>query len=544
MASGSSFVARRTTIVAVTAAAVVVALLALLTAVRPAIAAGSALLVALAVIAATQRLAGPRVLAAAAGAVALALLTAAGALLVSVWPATVLLAAIVVGVLVLAWRRPALGLGAAVALFGFEGSAKILLGLESTPLPGGNRAVGAAALDLALFGAVAVVLVKDRLRTPRAIWTSASRIERAVIGTALAWLALSIVQIAQGGHLSRGFQGFRLFQAYTLVALATLVVFSRPRLRASATSGALAIGLVVSLYAAVRVVLGPADAEQVFALSISTVTMYGGAFRAVGSFSSAIGLSSFLTPVAVFALVVGFLAPSRRALAWTVAVLAVVGLIGSYSRSSLFGVALGVVAGLALVLLAGSMPARRKLVAAGLVVALLAATYGGVLLASRASPQLRERAQGMLHPFSDESVRLRLKTWRNRLDEVAARPLGQGVGAVGAASSPDRAVIKTTDNSFLKVLVEQGVIGFALFACGVLGIVVAVARRLRNAAGDSRSLGLAALAGFVAFLGTAATGEAVEQPGKVVAWGLLGVAAAQAWPIARGTGETSGSAPA
>jgi hypothetical protein len=539
MATGSSFVARGATVVAAAA----VAVLALLTAMSPAAAAASAPLLALAAIAVSRRAAVARALVVVGAAVALVVLTATTASLVSVWPATVLLVAIVVGALVLAWRRPALGLGAAVALFAFEGSVKLLLGGEGTPLPGGNRAAGAAALDLALFGAVAAVLVHDRFRTPRAIWSSASRLERAVIGACLGWLALSVIQMAQGGDVLRGLQGFRLFQAYTVVAHAALVVFAQPRLRPAATRGALVIGLVVSLYAAVRVVLGPADAEHAFAISVPTVTMYGEAVRAIGSFSSAIGLSSFLAPVAVFAFVLGSLMPRRRALAWTVAGLAVVGLIGSYSRASLFGVAFGVAGGLALVLLAGDMTARRKLAAAALVTAVLAGTYGGVLLASQASPELRERAQGMLHPLSDESVRLRFETWERSLDEVAAEPLGQGVGAVGAASSPTRLGVKTTDNSFLKVLVEQGVIGFALFALGMLGAVVAVARRLRHAAGDSRSLGLAALAGFVAFLGIAVVGESVEQPGKVVAWGLLGVAGAQAFHGARSAEEGSGSVP-
>jgi O-antigen ligase len=256
--------------------------------------------------------------------------------------------------------------------------------------------------------------------------------------------------------------------------------------------------------------------------------------RAIGSFSSAIGLSSFLTPVAVFALVLGFLMPRARLLAWTVAGLALVGLIGSYSRASLFGVALGVCCGLLLVFVAADMPGRRKLGAAGLVILTLAGTYGGLLVASEASPQLRDRAKGVLDPLGDESVKLRFKTWRRNLDDAIDHPLGQGVGAVGAASAPTRTNVRTTDNSFLKVLVEQGVFGLALFAGGMLGAVILLARRLRRAAAEYRPVGLAALAGFVAFLGISFAGESVEQPGKVAAWGLLGVAAAQAFAGTRG----------
>ena len=449
--------------------------------------------------------------------------------LVAAWPATVLVSAIVAGVLVLAWRRPAVGLAAAVLLFAFEGSVKILLGLEDTPLPGGNRAVGAAALDLALFGAIAAALMSDRLRSARAIWSSATRLERIVIGIIAGWLALSVLQIAQGGDIARGLYGFRLFQAYTLVALGALAVFAAPRLRPAAVRGALAVGLAVSLYAALRVLIGPAESEEAFALSVPTVTTYGGTVRSIGSFSSAIGLSSFLTPLAVFALVLGSFARSLRPLAWTVAAAALVGLIGSYSRASLFGVAFGITCVLVVMLVAGDMTRRRKLASVCLVIVLLAATYGGVLVASQASPVLRERASSMLDPLGDESVRLRVNTWERTLDEALDRPLGQGVGAAGGASDPDRTKLKTTDNSFLKVLVDQGVAGFALFICGMAGAVILLTMRLRRAPAGPRTVGLAALGGFVAFLAIASLGETVEQPGKVVAWGLLGLAAAVAF---------------
>lgn len=452
------------------------------------------------------------------------------ALAVAISPAATLLATLVAGIVILARHSPALALGAAVLLFEFEGSVKILLGLDGTALPGGNRAAGAAALDIALFAAIAGVLFEDRLRAPRRIWSEATRAERVVIAALGAWLALSVIQIAQGGDIDRGVHGFRLFQWYTLVALAALTVFAQPRLRPIAIRAVLGIGLVVSGYAALRVVIGPADAERAFATAIPTVTTYGDTFRGVGSFSSAIGLSSFLTPVAVFALVLGLLLPHLRPLSWTVAGLALVGLIGSYSRASLFGIALGLACAVLLVFVAGQMPMRRKLASAGLVIAVLAGTYVSLWAASQASPQLQERAKGVLNPIGDESVRLRFETWRRALDEAANEPLGQGVGAVGAASGPTVEQVQTTDNSFLKVLVEQGILGFTLFVVGLLGAVMVLARRLRRTAHtELRSVGLAALAGFVAFLGICFAGESVEQPGKVIAWGLLGVVAAHAF---------------
>ena len=473
-----------------------------------------------------------------AAAVAAAVLLAAGiavgaTLALALYPATVLLAALVAGILVLARRSPPLALGAAVLLYACEGSVKILLTIENSPLPGGNREAGAAALDIALFAAIAAVLISDRFRAPRALWASATRLERLAIGVIVAWLALSVLQVAQGGDINRGLHGFRLFQWYTLVALATLTVFMHPRLRAGAIRLALGVGLLVSLYAAVRVVIGPADAERAFATSVQSITMYGDALRAIGTFSSAIGMSSFMTPLAVFGLLLGLLNRRLRPLAWLVGGLALVGVIGSYSRSALFGVALGLACALPILLIARDVSARRRFAAAGLVVAILVGMYGGLLIASRTVPELEARAEGVLDPLNDESVRLRFQGWERQFDSAVAKPLGEGVGAVGAASAPTRPEVRTTDNSFIKVLVEQGFLGLSLFVGGMLAAVVLLARRLRDAAAEVRPIGFAALAGFVSFLGISVSGESVEQPGKVVAWGLLGIAAACAFSSAR-----------
>jgi O-antigen ligase len=135
-------------------------------------------------------------------------------------------------------------------------------------------------------------------------------------------------------------------------------------------------------------------------------------------------------------------------------------------------------------------------------------------------------------------VKLRFDAWQLILERVPDRPLGRGVGAVGAASTDGSGPLMTTDNSFLKVLVDQGVLGLLLFAGGMLGAVGVLARRLRAATPTAlRPVGLAALAGFVAFLGISFAGETVEQPGKVLAWGLLGMAAAYAFGNASPEGE-------
>jgi O-antigen ligase len=183
---------------------------------------------------------------------------------------------------------------------------------------------------------------------------------------------------------------------------------------------------------------------------------------------------------------------------------------------------------------------RARLVAVALLGGVLVVAYAGVRVASEGTPQLRQRAHGVLNPVADKSVQIRANAWRDALEDGVRHPLGRGVGAVGGASAPSRTQAVNTDNSILKVLVEQGLPGALLFLSAMLGAVAVTARRLLRAAAEPRAVGLAALGGFIAFLGLSATGEYVEQPGKVAAWALLGLAAAQAFRGAAPRTESSG----
>ncbi|MFL5781316.1 MAG: O-antigen ligase family protein [Thermoleophilaceae bacterium] len=459
------------------------------------------------------------------------------------WPATSTVLALVATTIVLARYAPAAGLAIAALMMAFEGSIKLLLTLEPTPVPVSARAFGAAAIDVALFASIAGVVIADGLRTPRLFWKRATGIERIVIALLGLWLAASVIQIAQGGDLSRGFAGFRLFQAYTLLALATAVAFTPRGTKPPPSARAvLLLAVPVTAYAAFRVVTGPSHAELEMARSFQTVTAYGGVVRAVGSFTSAVGMASFLTPLVPFGLVYGWLVPRARRLAWTVAVMAIVGIVGSYSRAALLGMALGLLCMLVVLVTTADVPLRRKLATAGLVAAILGATYGGVQAATQASPRLAERARGIIHPLRDKSVQLRFDNWGGRFDAIAHQPLGHGVGSAGAASlesttDPRKRVI--TDNTFIKVVYEQGIPIGALFLAAVLASIVLLGRRLSGRSGDARALGLAALTGFVAFLGLAATGEYVEQPGKVVAWAFLGIAMAESFAPRRRRRESA-----
>jgi hypothetical protein len=86
-----------------------------------------------------------------------------------------------------------------------------------------------------------------------------------------------------------------------------------------------------------------------------------------------------------------------------------------------------------------------------------------------------------------------------------------------------------TDNSYLKVVREQGFLGGLLFIGGLAGLSVAVAVGLVRRDPLRRPVGTAALVAFSGFLVLMTMGEYIEQPGKVLAWMLLGVALWEAY---------------
>ncbi len=162
------------------------------------------------------------------------------------------------------------------------------------------------------------------------------------------------------------------------------------------------------------------------------------------------------------------------------------------------------------------------------VAVLFAGGAGATVVASSASPQVHRRVDAVVHPERDLSLRMRLGTWSRMVDAVWKHPAGSGLGTVGRASGIGDAATVTADQSYLKILREQGLAIGSLFVLGVLTVCLAIVRGLCRCAGEARPLGVAALAGFVSFLVLAAFGEYVEQPGKVLAWTLLGIAAWQA----------------
>ena len=270
--------------------------------------------------------------------VALAALGLLGAALAVVWPVAALALAATVLLVAVALRAPALGLVGGLLLAGTEGLFKARLGAESFPSANG---FGAIVLDL-LLAAVAVWLCVRVGRRPFAsIWREATRGERIAWLMVAGWLVASAIQVLTSPDLTNAIEGLRLTQAYVLLILAGVVLYLAHPSQLAVTRGLLVAFLVLSAYAAFRALVDPTSWELSYLLDRSPHARLGGLVRDAGTFSTAVALASYLVPVAVFCLSIGFLERRVRVLAWTTCALAVVGIVDSYARTAILGLVVG-----------------------------------------------------------------------------------------------------------------------------------------------------------------------------------------------------------
>ena len=417
-------------------------------------------------------------------------------------PTAAILLVVLAGVLVLCVRAPVYAFAVSLVLFTFEGSVKVLLDVDGAASP---AAIGAAAIDFALFASLAALLLADRGRSPVRVWANATTLER-VAGLSLgAWLLLSVLQLPVSGNLVDALEGIRVTQSYVAVALGGAVLAARlgPERLPHVLLGVIALAV---LYAALRGVIGPADAERAYSEQRTPNATFDELARDTGSFTAAMGLVSFLVPAGLLCLGFALLGVGRRVV-----------------TLALFAVVLGAALLTVLLLLRSGAARRRGAIALATVAVVLVGGYGATLLAAEANPATEWRAKALAHPLSDYSVTTRFDHWGETLHKVADEPFGSGIGTVGRATAHGhRAVF--TDNSYLKVLREQGIAGGVLFVLGLGGILIAMAVRLVRLDPLRRAVGAASLVAVSGFLGLMVMAEYIEQPGKVLAWALLGVA--------------------
>lgn len=169
------------------------------------------------------------------------------------------------------------------------------------------------------------------------------------------------------------------------------------------------------------------------------------------------------------------------------------------SRSGWIGTAAGVVV---TALLLAARRSRKLLLVLALLLPLVLAAAAGILWT--VSPMVRERVVGASLGAPDSAVRARLETWEDTVRMIRDRPwTGFGPGSFqwvfpSYKTRGGQMLYNYTHNEYLQLLAENGVIGLALIAALVLGVVVRLLRRIGTVARDKDAGLIAGLLGSLA----------------------------------------------
>lgn len=141
---------------------------------------------------------------------------------------------------------------------------------------------------------------------------------------------------------------------------------------------------------------------------------------------------------------------------------------------------------------------------------------------------LQERVGSLASPLSDPSVQERLELWQTITPLILAHPLGVGIGATGASSlrndSSQIELPDTFDNTYLKILVELGWPGLALFLFLLASLLWQGVIALRQSHGPARTVAWICVLAYGGFLLLLFFGEYIElNPGRSFLWLLTGI---------------------
>lgn len=193
----------------------------------------------------------------------------------------------------------------------------------------------------------------------------------------------------------------------------------------------------------------------------------------------------------------------------------------TFSRAALLGLVLLLAIWLGREIRHGRVILSKRLITGLLLTGVLVLTIGGVIISK--VPVAREIIFHETSQQTDGSTSIRVSEYSQSLEEIVDNPLGEGVGSASVAGRVnDTDVPRTTENYYLQIAREVGVVGLALFT--LLITMVAVALR-KGSTPLSRAL-LATLVIFsVAALFLPVWGEEAV---SLTWWSLAGLVLGQA----------------
>lgn len=332
--------------------------------------------------------------------------------------------------------------------------------------------------------------------------------------------------------LIQGVMGWRFLSSSLLLFFAGFYAFSDRRRIWRVLTLFSWVGILVALYGLVQLIRGYTPTEQAWINNLSATMIIenaGGRYRLMSTTGSGVDLG-FLLCLNILALVGQTLA-TRQGRTWRVGALGLMSvvLIYTYVRTAWMALLLG----LTFLLLArfwyikGIRLAFPLILGMGITLMLLL-PFGLASVANQFDNlALRSRLGSLSNPFADRSINDRLHTWDTIWDVIQEHPLGLGTGTTGAASlryaSTIPSELTVIDNTYLKIVVEMGWLGLAIFLWLVFTVLWQSWRAIAQLSGADRILGLGLAACFVAFLLLLVFGEYIElNPGRSLIWILMG----------------------
>lgn len=144
------------------------------------------------------------------------------------------------------------------------------------------------------------------------------------------------------------------------------------------------------------------------------------------------------------------------------------------------------------------------------------------------NPALQQRIVSLADPLDDKSMQDRFERWADLWQPIRQYPQGVGVGMTGAASlryADEKALVSvTSDNTYLRILVEMGWFGLVLFIWLLTAVLLHALRLSRCLPGDLRLLARAFTAAHIAFIVILFFGEYIElNPARSLIWIFSGI---------------------
>jgi hypothetical protein len=348
------------------------------------------------------------------------------------------------------------------------------------------------------------------------------------------YVAVTFVYSQVASVPSIGQHAFQVFGWYMVVLLAIAYGPWDSATHERVAKGILVITGLVAGYAVLRWIIGPAASERALVL-IGPGGAYNfsdGKINVFGSFPNTRSLGVWTTSVLPLCVALGFYLRGRwRIAAFVAAGLVFTALLGSALRSGIVAVVVG-----CLVVLAVMAFTRA---AGGIRLGVVLATFAGVgatlaiVLAISAGPSYSNHSYtAIIDPQRDPSYQERLYKWEAAWRDADKHPLGQGLGTAGRTAVVEQRFFAIgnydVDNSYLKVVLDEGIFGLMLFVAALGALLTGLVRRsLATVDRQRAALGAGGAGALTSFMVVMWTGNYVEGLPAFIAWAIVGLGLAQ-----------------